>query len=84
MYRQRQHLHHRLLLHISHYRSLKFLLKKLLKPSDIVEYTSYVTFRKDVWFIIEDVYKGTKYEDTCISKIVINGIYSPSAYDGPD
>ena len=29
-----------------------------------------------VWFKIEDVYKGTKYQDTCISEIVLMGACS--------
>lgn len=28
---------------------------------------------KTLWLIIEDVYKGTKYSDTCISEIVVRG-----------
>lgn len=31
---------------------------------------------KKVWLIVEDVYKGTKYNDTCISEIVFDGRYS--------
>lgn len=27
----------------------------------------------EIWLIIEDVYKGTKYNDTCISEIVLSG-----------
>lgn len=32
--------------------------------------------RKKVWLIVEDVYKGTKYNDTCISEIVFEGGHS--------
>lgn len=50
---------------------------------DIGQYSGGVYFYQRVWIIIEDVYKGTKYDDTCISEIVINGIYSQTAFDGP-
>lgn len=49
----------------------------------IGDYASYVEYYKKIWIIIEDVYKGSKYQDTCISEIVIKGIYSLSAEDGP-
>ena len=28
---------------------------------------------KDIWIRIDDVYQGTKYDDTCISEFVIIG-----------
>lgn len=32
---------------------------------------------KKVWLIISDIYKGSKYNDTCISEIIIGGNYLP-------
>jgi hypothetical protein len=32
---------------------------------------------KTVWLVIEDVYKGTKYSDTCISEVAIEGSCLP-------
>lgn len=62
---------------------LKFKDYKGFQTFDIGHYID-LDFEAKFWVIIEDIYKGTKYDDTCISEIVINGIYSPSACDGPE
>ena len=41
-------------------------------PSDYIVCNS-DPMTKTVWFKIEDVYPGTKYDDTCISEIVLRG-----------
>ena len=41
-------------------------------PNDKIGY-SFTTMKKVVWLKIEEVYKGTKYEDTCISEFVAVG-----------
>lgn len=41
-------------------------------PDYLVAPTLYPMTKK-VWLIIKDVYKGTKYSDTCISEIVLRG-----------
>ena len=41
-------------------------------PIDYIAY-NFDPMTKTVWFKIEDVYRGTKYDDTCISEIVLRG-----------
>ncbi len=41
-------------------------------PIDYIAY-NFDPMTKTVWFKIEDVYPGTKYDDTCISEIVLRG-----------
>jgi hypothetical protein len=45
-------------------------------PIDYIAY-NFELMTKTVWFKIEDVYKGTKYDDTCISEIVLRGGCEP-------
>jgi hypothetical protein len=54
---------------------LKFKDKNQLQVFDIEKYDNYsdVRYNAKFWLIIEDVYKGTKYNDTCISEIAIDG-----------
>lgn len=44
-------------------------------PIDLMT-SSIDEMRKTVWLRIEEVYKGTKYEDTCISEFVMSGGFS--------
>ena len=37
---------------------------------------NYLPMTKTVWFKVEDIYKGTKFKDTCISEIVLMGACS--------
>ena len=37
---------------------------------------NYMPMTKTVWFKVEDIYKGTKFKDTCISEIVLMGACS--------
>lgn len=57
---------------------LKFKDYKGLQVFDLLDYGAPPTFEpKRLWLIIEDVYKGTKYRDTCISEVVITGTCAP-------
>jgi hypothetical protein len=62
---------------------LKFEDYKGFQNFSIGDYASGVEYNKKLWIIIEDVYKGSKYHDTCISEIVLEGTYSFSAEDRP-
>jgi hypothetical protein len=44
-------------------------------PDDKVGYSIQI-MKKEIWIKIEDVYKGTKYDDTCISEFVAVGSFS--------
>jgi len=52
---------------------LKFNDFKGLQVFNIGNYERLFAPKKKIWIIIEDVYKGTKYDDTCISEMVIGG-----------
>lgn len=58
-----------------HYVIVRLKLKDLKQLQIFVVslYQKYFSFDKKVWLIIEDVYKGTKYSDTCISEIFLRG-----------
>lgn len=44
-------------------------------PDDKVGYSIQI-MKKEIWIKIEDIYKGTKYDDTCISEFVAVGCFS--------
>jgi hypothetical protein len=44
-------------------------------PDDKVGYSIQI-MKKEIWIKIEDIYKGTKYDDTCISEFVAVGGFS--------
>ncbi|MCL6592295.1 MAG: hypothetical protein K6U80_20410 [Firmicutes bacterium] len=44
-------------------------------PEDKIGYSIQI-MKKDIWIKIEDIYKGTKYDDTCISEFVAVGGFS--------
>jgi hypothetical protein len=46
---------------------------KEIQVFKVGRYQKYDSFTQKVWLIIEDVYKGTKYSDTCISEIYLSG-----------
>lgn len=50
---------------------------KELQVFKVGRYQKYNSFSQKVWLIIEDVYKGTKYSDTCISEIYLRGGCQP-------
>lgn len=50
---------------------------KGLQIFSVSRYQRYGSDDKKIWLIIEDVYKGTKYSDTCISEIFIRGGCQP-------
>ncbi len=62
-----------------HYVILRLKLKDLkeLQVFKVGRYQKYDSIDKKVWLIVEDVYKGTKYNDTCISEIYLKGAYEP-------
>lgn len=54
-----------------------------LQLFDLLDYGGPPTFdSKRLWVVIEDVYKGTKYSDTCISEMVITGTCAPDEFEG--
>ncbi len=44
-------------------------------PISTIEYND-TPMQKTVWVKIEEIYKGTKYDDTCISELVLGGVCS--------
>lgn len=62
-----------------HFAVLRLLLNdsKELQVFKVGRYQKYNSFSQKVWLIIEDVYKGTKYSDTCISEIYLRGGCQP-------
>lgn len=57
---------------------LHFIDKNAMQLFDIpVEYIGRnMPMKKTVWFMIEEIYKGNKYDDTCISELFFKGGYS--------
>lgn len=52
---------------------LKFKDIRKLHVFNISDYDDEPVTERKIWLIIEDVYKGTKYNDTCISEMTISG-----------
>jgi hypothetical protein len=52
---------------------LKFNDFKGFQAFNIDYYDGFIATSKKIWIVIEDVYKGTKYNDTCISEMAVGG-----------
>ena len=64
---------------------LKFKDFKGLQVFNLLDYGAPPTYDpKRLWVIIENVYKGTKYNDTCISEIVVSGTCAPGEDEGEE